>query len=370
MNALSGVSGAFRHHGAGAGPGQHGCEFGGRQAERFAAAVAAQQSHRRLRVDRARRLDPCAAALRHRQRHGGQPRGGGQRRGGRLDAVRHAAAFQEGHRPGAAARAADRAAVRTFRHTVARHRAYHAGRARRLHHRLAQCARRFGRGRALRLRRIYRPHRALSRDDGAGRASGGGVPALRRRAGGGGGDGAGRQSGAAALDDADGRPDRHPRQPDQGQRSRQKQADGVVREEPDRNRAPPLCRRRTARLSRLRAARRLHEHEYRASFEGASGTVRESGARRGGQGRRYQGVLRRIFRRARSHCRVLSGNREAGIPGTRAAARRAHLQGSKSRTGGDPAHHVVHRGRREGRHLRGWPNVGRARPLHVAQALP
>ncbi len=31
------------------------------------------------------------------------------------------------------------------------------------------------------------------------------------------GDGAGRQSGAAALDDADGGPDRHPGQSDQGQ---------------------------------------------------------------------------------------------------------------------------------------------------------
>ena len=38
---------------------------------------------------------------------------------------------------------------------------------------------------------------------------------------GGRGDGADRQSGAAALDDADGRTDRHPRQPDQGQRARQ-----------------------------------------------------------------------------------------------------------------------------------------------------
>ena len=46
-------------------------------------------------------------------------------------------------------------------------------------------------------------------NDRAGRAYGGGVPALRRRAGGGRRDGAERQSGAAALDDADGRPDRH-----------------------------------------------------------------------------------------------------------------------------------------------------------------
>ena len=108
------------------------------------------------------RAHPRPPALRHRQRHGRQPRGGGDRGSRRCDAVRHAAAFQEGHRAGAAARAADRAAVRPFRHAVARHRAHHAGRARRLHHRLAQCARRGDRRRPLRLRRIYRPHRSAS----------------------------------------------------------------------------------------------------------------------------------------------------------------------------------------------------------------
>ena len=183
--------------------------------------VAAVQSDRRLRADRARGAHPRAAALRHRQRHRRQPRGGGHRRGGRPHAVRHAAAFQEGHRPGAAARAADRAAVRPFRHAAARDRAHHAARARRLHHRLAQCARRAARRRPLRLRRIYRAHHPLPRDDRAGRAYGRGVPALRRRAGGGERDGAGRQSGAAALDDADGGADRHPHQSDQGQRARQ-----------------------------------------------------------------------------------------------------------------------------------------------------
>ena len=45
--------------------------------------------------------------------------------------------------------------------------------------------------------------------DGAGLACARGVPALRRRALRRGGDGAGRQSGAAALDDADGRADRY-----------------------------------------------------------------------------------------------------------------------------------------------------------------
>ena len=42
-----------------------------------------------------------------------------------------------------------------------------------------------------------------------------------------------------------------------------------------------------------------------------------------GQGGADQGVLRRIFRRARSHRRILSGDGEAGVPGARAAARRS-----------------------------------------------
>ena len=46
--------------------------------------------------------------------------------------------------------------------------------------------------------------------------------------------------GAAALDDTDGRADRHARQSDQGQRARQVEADRLVREEPDRARAVPL----------------------------------------------------------------------------------------------------------------------------------
>ena len=60
----------------------------------------------------------------------------------------------------------------------------------------------------------------------------------------------------------------------------------------DRHRAPPLRRRRAQGLPGLRAARRLHEHEYRPPREGASGTVREFGEGRGGEGGADQGVLR------------------------------------------------------------------------------
>ncbi len=143
--------------------------------------------------------------------------------------------------------------------------AHHARRARRLHHRLAQRARCADRRRPLRLRRICRAHDPLSGKDRPRRAHHGGVPALCRRARCCKRHGAARQSGGAALDDADGRPDRLPRQSDQGQRPRQGQADRMVREEPDRHGAAPLWRRRAQGLSRLRAACRLHEHEHGAA---------------------------------------------------------------------------------------------------------
>ena len=131
---------------------------------------------------------------------------------------------------------------------------------------------------------------------------------------------------AAALDDADGRADRHPRQPDQGQRTRQGQADRLVREEPDRH----ACRCATAAARRkvypgfvqLAAFMSMnierHVKAHRELYENLA-------QRRDGQGRADQGVLRRIFRRARSHRRILSGDRAAGVPGARAAARRADL---------------------------------------------
>ncbi len=199
------------------------------------------QSHRRLRADLARRPDPRASAVRHRHSYGRQSRGRGER-GGRLHAIRHAAAFQQGHRHAAAARAAGGAVVRPFRDAPAQHRAHDAAGARRLHHRLAQRARRIAARRPVRLRRLRRSDHPLSRSHRTGRPRHRGVPAVRRRADRGGRDGGGGQSGAAAQHDADGRADRHPREPDQGQRAGAKQADGLVRAEPDRDRAGALSR--------------------------------------------------------------------------------------------------------------------------------
>ena len=85
---------------------------------------------------------PPAAGVRHRlgRRRG---RGGRRPRGGRAPhAVRHAAAVREGHGRRAAARAARRAAVGPLRDAAARDGPHDAAGPRRLHHRLAQRARR------------------------------------------------------------------------------------------------------------------------------------------------------------------------------------------------------------------------------------
>ena len=79
-----------------------------------------------------------------------------------------------------------------------------------------------------------------------------------------------RQCSAAAQHDLDGGADRHPRQPDQGERACQFEADRMVRAQPDRDGAVALSRRVPPGLSGLRAARGVHEHERRAPYEGAS----------------------------------------------------------------------------------------------------
>ena len=77
----------------------------------------------------------------------------------------------------------------------------------------------------------------------------------------------------------------------------------------------------------------------------------------------HQGVLRRIFRRARSDRRVLSGNGAADLSGIRAAARQARVARQTRRPERDPPHHAAHRRRRARRHLRRRPDGGRARSV-------
>src|SRR5436190_1278697 len=82
---------------------------------------------------------------------------------------------------------------------------------------------------------------------------------------------------ATAQPDADGRTDRYARQPDPGQRTGQDALDRVVRAKPDRVGAAAPSGRLSPRVSGLRTARRLHEHEHRPARESASRAVRKSG---------------------------------------------------------------------------------------------
>src|SRR5262249_32281638 len=62
--------------------------------------------------------------------------------------------------------------------------------------------------------------------------------------------------------------------------------------------APQLTKWPILDINPIRAARRVHEHEYRPPPQGAPGAVREPGQRRNCKGCADEGVLRRIFRRA------------------------------------------------------------------------
>ena len=183
------------------------------------------------------------------------------------DAVRLAAAFQEGTFAGAAAAAAGGADVRPFRDAAARHREDAAAGPRRLHHRLAQPARHSARSRQLRPRRIHRTPDHLSRPDGSALAHGGDLPAVGVRARCRRDHVGGQSSGAPGDADPDGRSDRYADPADQGQRVRQEQAAQMVRGKPDQLRAGAMQGRVPAGLSRLRAAHRLRVDEPRAPHQ-------------------------------------------------------------------------------------------------------
>ena len=88
------------------------------------------------------------------------------------------------------------------------------------------------------------------------------------------------------------------------------------------------------------------------------------------QASHHQGLLRRIFRRARHDGRVLSRDGAVGVPGTSAGQGRARLEGPAGQSQGDPPHRPVHRRGRARRHLRHRPDRGGARSLLQPAALP
>ena len=182
-----------------------------------------------------------------------------------------------------------------------------------------------------------------------------------------------QQSGAAAQHDADGRPDRHAGQPDQGQRARQSKPidwfeKNLIATVPCRYR-----RRGPPGLSGLRAARRLHAHEHRAPRQGAS----SSSTRTFGQGRTRQGAGRprlsttSISRCSTSRAEFYLETVQLGVPGARAAARATlDMARRDGRSARHPAHRAAHGRGRARRHLRGRPDARRARSLLEPAALP
>src|SRR6266849_676315 len=175
--------------------------------------------------------------------------------------------------------------------------------------------------------------------------------------------------GPAAQHDPDGRADRYPRPPHQGQRTRQLKADFVVRAKPDCDRADAISRRIPPCLSWVCAARCLHEHEHRTAHQGPQGALREPPRRRDREGRDHQSLLRRIFCRAGPCGGVLSRNRKAGVSGTCVAARETEMARRTGGTARHPPHHVADRRGRARRHLRGRPNHGGARTVQRTAAV-
>ena len=125
------------------------------------------------------------------------------------------------------------------------------------------------------------------------------------------------------------------------------QADRVVRAEPDRDRAAALSGRVPPRLSGLRAARRLHEHEHRAPREGAPRALRRS--------RRRASSRRRPITKAfyDEYFAVLDLTAEFYLETVRivfqelrARRRHAEIPRRAGRPARDPPHRAVHRGRR------------------------
>ena len=128
----------------------------------------------------------------------------------------------------AAAEAADRRAdVGPLRDAAARHGRNHAAQPRRLHHRVDRRAHGAARRRPLRSRRLHRLRHLHAARAWRRRARDRGVPAVGAGAGGRRADGGRQGPLRAAFDGADGRPDRHPHQPERRQQARGRTAASI-----------------------------------------------------------------------------------------------------------------------------------------------
>ena len=107
----------------------------------------------------------------------------------------------------------------------------------------------------------------------------------------------------ADIDDADGRPDRHPAQSDRGQQSRRGKRHRVVPQQRHQQGAVSASGFHARCLSGLSAAQRLHHHEPRPPHGRAQEPVQGSGEGRWRSGRQAPRFLRRISRGDGSHAR-------------------------------------------------------------------
>ncbi len=204
---------------------------------------------------------------------------------------------------------------------LARHGRDHAVRPRRLYHRLGRCAH----GAAL--RRHVRPRRLCRLPDfdapfpGSGRPRHGRLPALGAGAGGGRADGDARRPVPPGLDDADGRTDRHPHQPDRGQHARSQSRSRLVPPQRHHAGAVPASRLHARRLSRLPADLRLPRHESRPARRGPSRFLPPSRRRRRRFGRQAPRLLRRVSGGDGPDRRILSADRRHRVHPARPARR-------------------------------------------------
>ena len=109
----------------------------------------------------------------------------------------------------------------------------------------------------------------------------------------------------------------------------QRKADRVVPRQSDRRRADPVRGRRAARLSRLPAAVRVHEHERRAPRQVFRRPLPPSRRGRIREGGRDQRILQGIFRDHGHERGFLSRNGRPSVPAPSLAARPDGIQGRR-----------------------------------------
>ena len=163
--------------------------------------------------------------------------------------------------------------VRTLLDAAARHRRGVPAQPRRLHHRVAGRPHGAAHRRAVRSRRLHRLRHLDPACPRRRRPHRRGLPALGSGARGGRAHGSDRGPLCAALDGADGRPDRHQGQSDRREPARQIPRHRLVPAQRHHQGAVSPSRRDARCLPRIPAAQRLRQHEHRSSHRCAPQAV-------------------------------------------------------------------------------------------------